>query len=345
MALSFVFVGNVEAGKGLAQNLVAAGFPAAERVESADVIISLCSHQSQREDLFYDEGGIISSAMPGAYIIDCSPTTPTSSKELSAIATVNDFHMIEAPLVVKDPTISDAYGDPMNLVALAAGDEDDIQAVGALLHAMASTVQVCGAAGEGELAKCAITIQQCAQLAALMEADALCRVSSSPATASAMIALASEQQLVSPAVRWIHDAIRREDFGSGNAYSVEMLWGELEAALAAADDMDLIMPQAEAALYLLELLATIGGISLAPAALKLIYSDDSVVAKHGLDWKRAEQAYSSMGYSEDEGYYEDFDGEGSYDGYDDDDYHHDHDGHDHGFGIDFDGDFRDWSSN
>lgn len=348
MASSFVFVGNVEAGAGLARSLVEAGFPAAPSVGSADVVIALCSRQSQHEDVFYDEGGILESAMPGSYIIDCSPTTPTTAKELSAMATVNEFHMVEAPLVVRDPTIADAYGDPANLVALVAGGEGDIQAVGTMLHAMAATVRVCGAAGEAQLAKSAITIQQCAQLASLVEADALCRASSSPDTATAVVGLACEQQLASPMVRWIHEAILREDFGSGNAYNVEMLWGELEAALAAADDHDLIMPQAEAALYLLELLATIGGMSLAPAALMLIYSDDESAARHGIDWNRAEQAYSVMGHSgegedlddlDDDGY----DGYGDYDGfgYDEGEGHHHH--HGHGFGLD--GGVRDWSAN
>ncbi len=50
-------------------------------------------------------------------------------------------------------------------------------------------------------------------------------------------------------------------------YTVEMLMSELSAALTAADDVDLILPQAEACLHLLELLAVIGGSDKAPAAL------------------------------------------------------------------------------
>lgn len=65
-------------------------------------------------------------------------------------------------------------------------------------------------------------------------------------------------------------------------YTVEMLMGELTAALTTADDADLILPQAEAVQRLLELLAIIGGSDKAPSALSLVYREEDACAKEGL---------------------------------------------------------------
>ena len=103
-------------------------------------------------------------------------------------------------------------------------------------------------------------------------------------------------------------------------YTVEMFMAELSAALTAADDVDLILPQAEACLHLLELLAVIGGSDKAPAALALVYGEEKTCAEQGLDWTRAEQAYGDVA-----------------EGFDDlDDDGHDH-GHDHGSFGDYPG--------
>ena len=84
--------------------------------------------------------------------------------------------------------------------------------------------------------------------------------------------------------------------------------------------MDLILPQAEACLHLLELLAVIGGSDKAPAALALVYGEEKTCAEQGLDWTRAEQAYGDVA-----------------EGFDDlDDDGHDH-GHDHGSFGDYPG--------
>ena len=92
------------------------------------------------------------------------------------------------------------------------------------------------------------------------------------------------------------------------AYTVEMLMSELSAALMAADDVDLILPQAEACLHLLELLAVIGGADKAPSALALVYGEEAACAENGLDWTRAEQAYASEEAGEEDDYDDEGDG-------------------------------------
>ena len=340
MTQSFVFLGAPEAGKELARNLFEAGYLAAGGVDSADFVITLCARQSQLEDVYYESNGIISHARPGACIIDCSTTSPNFAKELATMATVSELHFVEAPLVVRDFTVERAYADKDNLMALVAGEDDYAREARPLLEAMAGVVHECGPSGRGQMCKCAIVMQQCAQLASLMEADALCCAEAGADAAAAVAGLAAQEQLVSPTARHLREAVVRKSFGWENSYSVEMLWGELESALAAADEANLVMPQAESALYLLELLATIGGAPLGPAALRLVYCDEKTVAEHGLDWSRAEQVFRSAEYAEDDDYFDEYDDHD--DECDDDDCdcgrHH---GHGFGMGMGFGG----WSSN
>lgn len=343
MAQSFVFLGMPEAGKELARNLLEAGYLAAGGVDSADFVITLCARQSQLEDVYYEGNGIIANARPGACIIDCSATSPNFAKELAAMATVSELHFVEAPLVVRDFTVERAYANRDNLMALIAGDDDCVKEAQPLLEVVAGVVHACGPSGRGQMCKCTIVMQQCAQLVSLMEADALCRAEAGADVAAAAAGLAAQEQLVSPAAHHLRAAIAHKNFGRGNSYSVEVLWGELESALAAADEANLVMPQAESILYLLELLATIGGASMGPAALQLVYGDEKTVAEHGLDWSRAEQVFRSVEYAEDDDYFDehdDYDDEGDDDDCDCGRHHHGH-SFDMGMGSSFGG----WSSN
>ena len=104
------------------------------------------------------------------------------------------------------------------------------------------------------------------------------------------------------------------------AFTAEMFLSELQAALASADDADLILPQAESTMHLVELLEVIGGSFKSPAALALVYGEEAECAENGLDWSRAEEAYG-QGADDDDDY-----------GYDDEEddcgcgHHHDHGG-------------------
>lgn len=201
-----------------------------------------------------------------------------------------------------------------------------------LLAAIARTVEMCGAPGMGQLAKCACALNQAAQVVALVESDALCRVTADADTAARILQTAANEKVLSPSVQHLHQAIRDKQFAG--SYTVEAMMNELESALTAADDIDLIMPQAESAEYLLQLLSMIGGVEMAPSTLALIYGDEAECAKYGLDWSRAEEAYAQFGPAEDD--------DDDYDDYDDDDEAdgHAHHHHHHGFDDDaFNGGF------
>ncbi|MFR3091432.1 MAG: NAD(P)-binding domain-containing protein [Eggerthella lenta] len=205
----------------------------------------------------------------GALLIDLSASTPSFARELNAVAVVSDLMSVEAPLVVVDVARADAFGDRDNLVCFVGGDEEAVAEARPVLEAIAGTVQETGGAGSAQLARAAYTLQTTAQVISAVEADALYRA---VRRSSASLDQATERVgAATPVAEQVLAAVNTGRFDG--MYTVEMFMAELSAALTAADDVDLILPQAEACLHLLELLAVIGGSDKAPAALALVYGE------------------------------------------------------------------------
>ena len=274
------------------ERLDAAGWTRTDDVASAAMVVTYCTSQTALEDAYFDENGIVQAASPHTVLVDLSASTPSFARELNAVAIVSDLASIEAPLVVADPMQPDALSDRDNLMCLVGGEEDDV------LDALVGTVQETGGPGSAQLARAAYTLQTSAQIMSAIEADALYRaVQRSSAAFGATFGRAGA---TTPEAEQVLAAVNAGRFDG--AYTVEMLMSELSAALMAADDVDLILPQAEACLHLLELLAVIGGADKAPSALALVYGEEAACAENGLDWTRAEQAYASEEAGEDDDY-------------------------------------------
>ena len=295
MGKTFVFVGDIEIGAVLTENLITAGFEVAPAIADAEVVFTFCASQADLEDVYFDTEGLVQVASKGSFLIDLSASTPGFARELNAVAIVSDLHAIEAPLVVKDITIENAYEDPLNLISYVASEDDSVDEVLPLLRALAATVELTGMPGSAQLFRAALTLNTASQIVSVMEADALFRVSNVPS--SALFRSAREQGFITEASARLYSSIIEKRFTG--SYSVRICMAELSAALMAADDIDLILPGAEAALHLLELLAVIGGAHMAPSGLSLVYGEESACAAQGLDWTRAEQTYGEMDTCED----------------------------------------------
>lgn len=296
MDKTFVYAGDTAIGAVLADNLVKAGLKAAPEIAEADMIFTFCATQSDLEDVYFDTQGLVQVAKRGAMLVDLSPSTPGFARELNAVATVSELTSIEAPLAVRDATVEHAYSDPENLICFVAGEEDDVAEILPVLKTLASTVEPTGASGTAQLARAALTLSTASQLVSVMEADALCRASG--AQSAGAFRFAREQGFVTESAARLYAAVTEKRFVG--EYTVRICMAELTAALMAADDIDLILPSAEAELHLLELLAIIGGTDMAVSSLSLVYGEESACAAQGLDWTRAEQAYGDAETDEDE---------------------------------------------
>lgn len=287
----YVFEGNEFIGKLLEERLPSSEWTLTDDVEGADVAVTYCISQTKLEDAYFDTDGFVQRMKPGAILVDFSATTPSLAREISAMAEVSDLLPVEAPIVVKDTTVKDAFADRANVSAFVAGAKDAVDEARPVIEALAGAFEYRGESGSAQLARAAYTIQQTAQLLAAVEVDSLVRETCRSVTSVAH--LDDHIDALTPTVEKTLKAVADERFSG--TYTIEMFMAEVSAALTAADDIDLILPQLESSLHLLEILAVIGGVDMAPAALSLLYRDEEAAANHGLDWARAEEYYRNGG--------------------------------------------------
>ena len=100
--MRYIFFGDENFHDDIAVRLANAGFERCADIEEASAIITFCTSQSALEDAYFDEGGFVQSAHPGAVLIDFSASTPGFARELGAVATVSDLGFVEAPIALED---------------------------------------------------------------------------------------------------------------------------------------------------------------------------------------------------------------------------------------------------
>ena len=285
MAGWFYYVGHDVIGAYVGRKLGAVGWYQADCLEEADVALTYCVSPSILEDAYFDDDGLVKNATSGTVLVDLSPSTPSLAREISAVATVNDLVYVEAPLAVHDP-----FGELEFTCYVSCEEPDEIASVREVLEALAVSVEETGAVGSAQLAKATSTVRMTASIVGAVESEALVRSTREAATAP------------------------DENFAGG--YPIALVLADVVAAMTAADDVDLILPQLEAAMHLLELMVVIGGAEMNPGALSLLYREEAASAAHGLDWTRAEGLYSEQEHDHGHDHDHDYDGYG----FDDDDF-------------------------
>ncbi len=286
---SYVFAGNKTVGSYVERMLEPLGFTREETPEEADVVITYFTTASALEDAYFDTDGFVKRCAPKTLFIDLSPATPGFAREFSAVAMVNDLRPVECPIVVLDSSLEDAFEGPQNIASFVAGEAQDIEAAQEVLEALVGNAQTVGASGSAQLARCALTAQVAAQIVAAIEADALFRAVASDASMPDVGE--GHSGAASPYAAQVLASVDQKRFAG--TYTVEMMMGEVAAAMTAAEDQELILPQLESAARVLELLAIIGGADMAPAGLALLYREEEDVKEAGLDWSRAKDYYST----------------------------------------------------
>lgn len=172
--MRYIFFGDENFHDDIAVRLANAGFERCADIEEASAIITFCTSQSALEDAYFDEGGFVQSAHPGAVLIDFSASTPGFARELGAVATVSDLGFVEAPIALEDMLDPRPF-DEENLVCYVAGEEDAVAAAQGLLNAVCGRVVECGAAGTAQLMRAVRTLQEAAAVVSAIEANALVR--------------------------------------------------------------------------------------------------------------------------------------------------------------------------
>ena len=320
---TFYFAGHETVGEFVRRHLEAIDCFEVSDPAEADAILTYFVSAEDAETAYLDTDGLIQVAQQDALLIDLSPMAPSFARELSALAQISGLSFVEAPLAVRDTTVSDAFGEPGNVVCCAAGTDEALAAARPLLEALFPQIHVCGQAGAAQLAHAAYAVQLASLVVASAEAFALFQANAGEATDAFGASCAHEGCGCGDGAKAIcPPALTEESQAFVNAlcasrfegsFTSEMLRADLAAALSAAEDAELTLPAAEVCMHLLELLAVAGGSDLAPAAVALDYVSEEEAAAHGLDWERASEAFAHSHDDDDD--YDDFD---DYDDYDDD---------------------------
>ena len=285
--MQYAFIGHKNVERYVKDALADLDWEQSDDLANCSVAFTYCTAQTALEDAYFSDKGLVKGLPSGSLMIDLSPSTPTFARELSAIAAVNDLRPVEAPLVVVDSTLDNAFVRD-NLACFASGDAHDVEEALEVLDVLFASATDMGACGCAQLARAAFTLQMTAQIVGAIEAAALYKAVQGASTS--VDHMEGTPGGVTATSAELLRAVAEERFAG--TYTVEMLLGEVSAAMAAADDVELILPQVEASMHLFEILAVIGGADLAPAGVSLVFESEDVCAEHDLDWARAEQYYS-----------------------------------------------------
>ena len=313
----YAYIGHETVGQHVERCLEPLGWSIAPTVREADIVFTYCTSSTALEDAYFDSDGIVKGARPGTLLVDLSATAPSFARELAAVAQVNDLRPVEAPISLADMASPDAFASAEGLICFVAGEDDDIDEAIDVIETIAGSVVRTGGPGSAQLAKASQTIQASAILTSAIEADALAR-----AVRSDYLAIQDGDEAVvavSKEATGLLAAVKTDRFEG--PYTVEMLMSEVAAAMVAAEDAGLVLPQLESTMHLLELVAVIGGADKTPMALSLVYRDEAASAAAGLDWTRAEGLFSDYGHDHDHGHGHGYDSEDGYergDGFGDD---------------------------
>lgn len=300
MSNRFAFQGHQSVGALVRRGMEGLAWVEVDEPVSADVVFTYFTSLQALEDAYFGEGGIAQAAPSGALLIDLSPSTPSFAQELTSLAMVSGLRPIEAPLAVVDLGAADAFSDMSRLACFIGGEEADVEEALSLVSCVVGTASRTGAAGSAQLARCALTLQTASQIVAAIEAEAL--YAATQRSVSAIENLQGLVGAVGPQSASVLERIAQDRFDA--TYTVEMFLAEIAAAMRAAEDVDLIVPQAEAVMNLVQLLAVLGGADKSPAAVSLLYRDEDDGRRVGLDWARA-RAYYDVDRSDDESDFED----------------------------------------
>lgn len=187
MKIGFIGVGIM--GKSMVRNLMKAGYELhiyartkakvedvisegavfypsiAECVKDCDTVITIVGFPKDVEEVYFDGGNILDSAMNGAYLIDMTTTSPMIAEKIYKSGTEKGFHVLDAPV-----TGGDTGAKAGTLSILVGGEKEDYEACMPVFEAMGTNINYQGAAGSGQHAKLANQIMIAGTLSGVCEA-------------------------------------------------------------------------------------------------------------------------------------------------------------------------------
>lgn len=172
MAERIGFIGLGIMGRGMAANLLKAGFPLtvwnrtitrmqelvaqgahagaspADVAERSDIVVICVSDTPDVEEVILGERGVIHGARPGSLVIDCSTISPKATREIAHKLAQQGIFMLDAP--VSGGSEGAARG---TLSIMVGGEREQFERALPVFQAMGKTITHVGGHGAGQTVK------------------------------------------------------------------------------------------------------------------------------------------------------------------------------------------------
>lgn len=122
----------------------------ADCASSMDAVITIVGYPKDVEEVYLGEKGVLSTARPGAYLIDMTTTSPALWQRIARAAEQKGLHPLDAPVSGGDTGARNA-----TLSIMVGGEQADFEACVPLFEKMGKTIVYTGPAGCGQHTKMA----------------------------------------------------------------------------------------------------------------------------------------------------------------------------------------------
>lgn len=139
----------------------------AECVQDNEAVITIVGYPKDVEEVYFEDGGILANANPGAYLIDMTTTSPDLSKRIYEAAKVKGMKALDAPVSGGDVGAKNG-----TLSIMVGGEQEDFNACKEIFSAMGTTIVYEGKPGNGQHTKMANQIAIAGAIAGVCEAMA-----------------------------------------------------------------------------------------------------------------------------------------------------------------------------
>ncbi len=189
MMKKIAFIGVGIMGKSMVRNLLKAGFQLhifarnkskaedvisegavfhesiGDCVKDCEAVITIVGFPKDVEEIYFKEGGIMDSALPGTCLIDMTTTSPKLAERIYEEGTKKGLKVLDAPV-----TGGDTGAKSGTLSILVGGDKEDYEVCLPVFQAMGTNINYQGKAGSGQHAKLANQIMIAGALSGVCEA-------------------------------------------------------------------------------------------------------------------------------------------------------------------------------
>ena len=122
----------------------------AELAPQCDAVVTVVGYPSDVEEVYLGDGGLVATARPGTYLIDCTTSSPALAARIAREAAARGVHALDAPVTGGDVGAREA-----RLSIMVGGTEAQFADVEGLLRVFGTTVVLQGPAGSGQHTKMA----------------------------------------------------------------------------------------------------------------------------------------------------------------------------------------------